>query len=155
MTVLIPYYNFLDTQILRDNHIKAVRIMTDAGARCVTLQLSLRGQPTRPIEPWDNHLVMLATTGSMLWHKEALINWGFFKLRAANAILNDKLMWIDSGCYLEDATAYEATATALDSYDVVQAFQQAHFLGQQGEIVRTARGVVQSIANPPLVRCAF
>jgi hypothetical protein len=154
MLILIPYYNFTGYDRLLDNHIRAVQLMTAAGAECVTLQLTLEGAAVDRIPESSKHTVIRFSTRSILWHKEALINAGAAWAKEHGQLVDDKLLWIDSGCYLGPDTAYQTVADDLDKYDVVHALQRVNYYDANGVLGKHVRGAVNTIRNPPFIRKA-
>jgi len=134
MVIIIPYFNFTNSDTLRKNHILCVKRMAKYGYPVITA-IARMGE----ILPSDitfksiaNHYCYCWFTGTFIWHKEQLINMAFERCKQDFPEQSDKLLWIDSGCYLKKGTI-DATVEALDTHDTVQCYYNVLSLSYNGK----------------------
>lgn len=81
-------------------------------------------------------------TSHILWHKERLLNVLLKRLPAHY----DKIAWIDADLLFLNPNWASEAAEALDMYPVVQLFENAAFLDQNGGPMQTQTGIVKAVS---------
>lgn len=149
MHVIIPFYNFQQAEIFRENHQRALNVLEERGIRCLVVEAVMPGIPAGGQPDSDFHSYMALFSQSVLWHKEALINEAVRRLMATDGF-DGKVAWLDSGC-IPGETAFEVAGKLLDRYDLVQGFDQIRKLTPRG----TVGSVEPSACKQILVRKRF
>ena len=148
MIIVIPYYNFENNPALLANHNAGIAVANSAGYDCLTVEILLRDQQPS-VHPTASNIVLHRRTRSAVWQKEAAVNLAYRHLDSLDDF-DGKMMWIDSGCYLDPAM-YAATDAKLDTVDVVQCFSVVRYLRPDKSVELTRMGHIYSkLFNGPV-----
>ena len=138
VVAVVPYYNFFGSAWISENHAKAIQKLNESGVFCYTAEVSLDG--VSKVEESDYHRAIHRKTGSVLWHKEALINMAARWLRA-----NTKykyVAWVDSGTFLSGNWA-DDFATKAGAGKFVQLYNKFVYVNKAGTgLVKSEYGAV-------------
>lgn len=84
-------------------------------------------------------------TNSVLWHKEALLNW----VEKHVPPQYTKIAWIDTDVITHDKAWLEKTSAALDEFPLVQMFKVWTRLGLTGEVEHVNEGFAYMLCTKP------
>lgn len=142
MLVITPYFNAQRYESLRRNHeIFALRLKSQ-GIDLITVELTF-GEAEPELTDSDLGVIWHVKSNSIMWQKEALINWVVNKLPTNET----KFAWVDADVLFKDGSWLKRAEEKLDEVDVVQLFKRVYNLtkGQSeygGERTTMIHGVI-------------
>jgi len=121
---IVPIFNFADDPIIEQNHRRSVAALAEEPNVEVFPIRATLGDVGGPYWPdWES-----LPTDSVLWQKEALINYAAEKLRRKYPVL----AWVDSGLYLDPGWAERLRLRIGLGFSVVQLYSRGVWLGKTG-----------------------
>ena len=132
LACIVPIFNFLGDATIEANHAAAIAKLAEPTVDIYPIRAVAHSVPQ------ENDFI--APTHSILWQKEALINYAISQLFTDY----DAIAWIDSGIYLEPGWSHRVLR-ALETYDVVQCYNEGVWLNPKGDVSSTRDGYVHNL----------
>lgn len=135
---IIPYYDYVGAERLRDNHGEAIKSLQEQGVDTLTIEAVYNDEPRL-----DEHETVRLAIEHPLWCKETLINYGVRNFRDQYKYI----AWVDSGILLPD-TWLEQARYKLQTHDFLQCFSKGTWQDRSGDgVERVAPGYAACRCN--------
>jgi hypothetical protein len=140
MLCIIPYFDYVGNQHMVDNYKVGINSLLSQGVDVVTINGIYESQDW--LEDFHEFRIGRVELPSVLWYKEALINYAFQKVvKYKNSY--KYVAWIDAGLILED-TWVEQAIELLQHNDFVHCLNYVNWLKPDGSIELTRRSIVDA-----------
>lgn len=148
MLIIIPYFDYSDSQVLYDNHLKTLDWLSTQGHHVVTIEGGMGDTGKLAHTATPGHHYIYRKLKDVLWQKEAMINEAW-RVCKELGLTDGAVMWLDSGCTLEDGVLNETERMLCNGYDFVQPFSKVHYIGIHGSILLSKPGAVSNALGTP------
>jgi len=137
MAVLLVYFNPCSYKKLAQNMCLTYHTLTSAGIPVFLVEHCFGNQV--PLFPENGTTIFNTRSESYMFYKENLLNWLMPKVPAQYT----KFFMMDCDLFFEKLTWYDDVSVLLDTYEVVQPFQNAIWLGSDLKTITIKReGIV-------------
>lgn len=121
------------------------KYMEDSGVILITIEIAYKNRPFQVTTHYDEHNLQLRTD-TLMWHKERGLNLGIQYIKE-NFTDAEKIAWIDADVSFSNPKWALDALYALDHYDVIQLYSEAHNLSPKHESQWKTPGIFYNYIN--------